>query len=308
MRSGGRRKTIAFFIILGVCLVARRRDPERRLAHAQLARRRGLLIAGLIFFPVIIAGLVLFTIFLVREIRRNEQHDSFINAVTHELKTPVASIRLHLQTLQNRPVDEARRQEFYRIMLEDSDRLLHTIDQVLRAGAPGQACAASPMPGRPRADRGASASTGPDPSFTWPRDADLERRACGRRVVQSLATTRTEGGRLEPDRQRRQVFAARTCTIRGRARPGRPRDRDPCACRDQGVGISPAELKRIFKRFYRIPGAIAVPRQGHRPRPVHRPVRRAQARRPRVRRKRGDRARQHLHAAAAGGRRRNWLT
>ena len=52
--------------------------------------------------------MVLNTIFLVREIRRNEQHDSFINAVTHELKTPVASIRLYLQTLQTRELDRGR--------------------------------------------------------------------------------------------------------------------------------------------------------------------------------------------------------
>ena len=81
--------------------------------------------------------MVLNTIFLVREIRRNEQHDSFINAVTHELKTPVASIRLYLQTLQTRELDEEKRREFYRIMLEDSDRLLQTIEQVLRAGSSG---------------------------------------------------------------------------------------------------------------------------------------------------------------------------
>ena len=52
--------------------------------------------------------MVLNTIFLVREIRRNEQHDSFINAVTHELKTPVASIRLYLQTLQTRELDDGQ--------------------------------------------------------------------------------------------------------------------------------------------------------------------------------------------------------
>jgi signal transduction histidine kinase len=100
--------------------------------------RRGVLaVLGVIFFLLLIAGVVLNTIFLVREIRRNEQHDSFINAVTHELKTPVASIRLYLQTLQTRELDETRRREFYRIMLEDSDRLLHTIEQVLRAGSTG---------------------------------------------------------------------------------------------------------------------------------------------------------------------------
>ena len=92
---------------------------------------------GIVLFIPIIAGMVLNTIFLVREIRRNEQHDSFINAVTHELKTPVASIRLYLQTLQSRELDEEKRREFYRIMLEDSDRLLQTIEQVLQAGSPG---------------------------------------------------------------------------------------------------------------------------------------------------------------------------
>ncbi len=57
-----------------------------------------LLFFGIIFFALIIAGMIVNTSFLVREIRRSEQHDSFINAVTHELKTPVASIRLHLET------------------------------------------------------------------------------------------------------------------------------------------------------------------------------------------------------------------
>ena len=91
--------------------------------------------------PRIIAGLILNTSFLVREIRRNEQHDSFINAVTHELKTPIASIRLYLQTLQRRDVDEAQRREFYRLMLDDTDRLMGTVEQVLKAGEAGQTSA-----------------------------------------------------------------------------------------------------------------------------------------------------------------------
>ena len=60
------------------------------------------LVLGIIFFGLIIAGLVFNTIFLVREIRRNEQQDSFLNAVTHELKTPITSIRLYLETLERR--------------------------------------------------------------------------------------------------------------------------------------------------------------------------------------------------------------
>src|ERR1700704_2344163 len=145
MRSGGRRKSIAFFIILGAALVGG--AVALNVGWIIISwREAGLLLAGLLVFPVIITGLVLNTIFLVREIRRNEQHEAFINAVTHELKTPVASLKLYLQTLQTRQVDEAKRQEFYGIMLEDSDRLLGTIEQVLRAGQLGARLRrASPM-------------------------------------------------------------------------------------------------------------------------------------------------------------------
>src|ERR1700733_4272693 len=102
---------------------------------------------GIIFFGAITAGLILNTSFLVREIRRNEQHDSFINAVTHELKTPLASIRLYLQTLQSRDVDQAQRRDFYRLMVEDTDRLLGTVEQVLKAGEAGHKKATHRVPG-----------------------------------------------------------------------------------------------------------------------------------------------------------------
>lgn len=92
-----------------------------------------LLVFGIIFFALIITGLVLNTTFLIREIRRNEQQDAFLNAMTHELKTPIASIKLYLETLKTRDVKEEKRREFYNIMLADSDRLLTTVEQVLQA-------------------------------------------------------------------------------------------------------------------------------------------------------------------------------
>src|SRR5438132_4989451 len=137
MATGGHRKSIAFFITLGACLVAL--AVTLNVGWVVLNWKTGvMLILGVLFFALIISGVVLNTIFLVREIRRNEQHDTFINAVTHELKTPVASIRLYLQTLQSREIDEAKRLEFYKVMLADSDGLQNTIEQVLRAGPTGR--------------------------------------------------------------------------------------------------------------------------------------------------------------------------
>src|ERR1700689_3396038 len=136
MVVAGRRKSIAFFIALGVCLISV--ILLLYVGWVLLSWRTGiLLVLGVLLLASIIAGVVINTVFLVREIRRNEQHDAFINAVTHELKTPVASIRLYLETLQTRPVDDVKRQEFYRTMVEDSDRLLGTIEQVLRTGRIG---------------------------------------------------------------------------------------------------------------------------------------------------------------------------
>src|SRR6059058_1411738 len=128
----GRRRSVIFFTVFGICLVAI--AVALNVSWVVLNWRMGVLaILGVILFGLIIAGMVLNTIFLVREIRRNEQKDSFLNAVTHELKTPVASIRLYLQTLASRPLEESQRQEFYHIMLEDTDRLLGTVEQVLKA-------------------------------------------------------------------------------------------------------------------------------------------------------------------------------
>ena len=132
-----RRGAIAFFITLGVCLTALAITLNITWIHNN-GRRLAIDIVGVLLFAILIAGVVLNTVFLVREIRRNERQDSFLNAVTHELKTPIASIRLYLDTLDRRSMDEAQRQKFYAIMRSDTDRLLTTVERVLKAGELGQ--------------------------------------------------------------------------------------------------------------------------------------------------------------------------
>jgi signal transduction histidine kinase len=247
-----RRKSVAFFITLGACLVT--------LAIALNVgwillnwREVALLVFGIIFFLLIIFGLVLNTTFLIREIRRNEQHDAFINAVTHELKTPIASIHLYLETLKTRDLSEEQRQGFYDVMLADSDRLLQTAEQVLRAG----------------------------------RTSDRRRRInptiidVGEMVRQCVDLTRVRYN-LSPDSvsYAESVKGARP-RVAGDAEELRaavsnlldnavkysdkdvqisvevaPLDEKQIAVRiaDRGIGIPSAQLKRIFKRFYRVPG------------------------------------------------------
>jgi two-component system sensor histidine kinase SenX3 len=132
-----RHGATAFFITLGVCLTVL--AVVLNIAWIKTnSSRLALDILGVLLFALLIAGVVLNTVFLVREVRRNERQDSFLNAVTHELKTPIASLRLYLETLERRPLDEPQRKRFYAIMRADTDRLLATVETVLKAGELGQ--------------------------------------------------------------------------------------------------------------------------------------------------------------------------
>jgi two-component system phosphate regulon sensor histidine kinase PhoR len=90
-----------------------------------------LLSVGSIIFVFILVGIILYLIWIIQNINLNRRQSNFIDAVTHELKTPIASLKLYLQTLHRRPVEGERRIEFYRTMMEDVDRLDRLINQLL---------------------------------------------------------------------------------------------------------------------------------------------------------------------------------
>lgn len=253
MVLGGRRKSIAFFIALGAGLISV--ILLLYVGWVLLNWRTGILLfLGILLLLMIIAGVVLNTIFLVREIRRNEQHDAFINAVTHELKTPVASIRLYLETLQKRHVEEDKRQEFYRIMLDDSSRLLETIEQVLRTGRVG---AASHKLNLTRIDLasvveeslqraraihkvpGEQLQYSPGPPVTVLGDPDEVRAAVSNLIDNAVKYS----GNVVKVVVETEFVDGKYVSLR---------------VTDQGPGIAKAELKQIFKRFYRTPGPLAT--------------------------------------------------
>jgi signal transduction histidine kinase len=92
-----------------------------------------LLVLGTVFFLLIIVGLVWLCAWLVREVRVNQRQRAFLDAVTHEMKTPLASLRLYLDTLLRHDPEADRRRKFLGRMHEDLERLDQTVDQVLTA-------------------------------------------------------------------------------------------------------------------------------------------------------------------------------
>jgi signal transduction histidine kinase len=250
-----RRGAIALAITLGVLIVGGL--IAYNIAWIILYKGRiAAVILGLIVFSLLVAGVVLNTVFLVREVRRNERQDSFLNAVTHELKTPIASIRLYLETLQRRDLPDSQRHEFYNIMLADSDRLLATVEQVLKAGELGAR--------RPQ-DRTLLELA--------PLVADCIAITLLRHHLpaESIQLAPTPGNvrlhvRAVPEDLRTAVLNLLDNAVK--YSPGGVRVLCSLAIAeytnvsltiaDTGVGIPPDQLKRIFNRFYRVPGRNAA--------------------------------------------------
>ncbi len=259
MVVAGRRKSIGFFIALGAGLISV--ILLLYVGWVFLSWRSGILLfLGVLLLAMLISGIVLNTFFLVREIRKNEQQDAFINAVTHELKTPVASIRLYLETLQTRAVDEAKRKDFYRIMLEDSDRLLETIEQILRTGRIGHS---GRKPNLSRIElsglvqecvaRARNLYNLPEESLNYQPGSPLT-------ILADLDEVRAAVSNLVDNAVK---YSGSDVKVTVEIVPTDEKHVS-VRVRDQGAGIPKAELKQIFKRFYRArgPAAPRVPGTG----------------------------------------------
>jgi signal transduction histidine kinase len=246
-----RQKTIAFFVTLCVLLVAA--AVSLNVGWILISGRRlAALVFGMVLFGLIIAGLIVYTVFLVMEIKRNEEHDSFINAVTHELKTPIASIKLYLETLQSREVNDGQRREFYTIMLADADRLHNTVNQVLKAGVlrekPGEAGARSSV-----VDVAALARDCVELArlrhHLQPESLELQIQQTTSLLVKGdTEELRTVLANLLDNAVKYSGQAVRVTVSVVSPAPHSVWVR----VIDRGVGIPKRQLKRIFNRFYRV--------------------------------------------------------
>ncbi|MCB9778039.1 MAG: HAMP domain-containing histidine kinase [Alphaproteobacteria bacterium] len=234
-------------------LIAQNLDASDRLA----ATNTWLLFAGPASFVTIIVVLVIFCIRLVRDILQDRRQSRFIDSVTHELRSPLASLRLCLQTLERRELTASQRAELQQMMLEDVDRLSAFIDDILEANRiehGGEGVAWREVDLHELVER-----VGPRVCARYKTSADVIRNE-----VPPGLSLRTDDTALETvvknllDNAVKYSDPPAQVTIRARMDSRRVH----VEVEDRGIGIPRTHLKRVFDRFYRVPSVGVRKRQG----------------------------------------------
>lgn len=88
---------------------------------------------GSVFFILLILGVVMIRKAFKKEKKLNEIQENFLQSVSHELKTPISSVGLYLQTLQKHQLDQSKREDIYQRSLDEIERLNHLISDILTA-------------------------------------------------------------------------------------------------------------------------------------------------------------------------------
>jgi two-component system, OmpR family, sensor histidine kinase SenX3 len=202
---------------------------------------------GTVLFLLLIAGLVLIVYLLVREVRLNERQSNFVSAVTHELKTPVASLKLYLDTLQMRTLPDSRRADFYRTMREDLDRLNSTINNVLNAAMYTDRPVVDPQPldlarlVRRAVDLTLTRHQLPRESFAYAGPESLRLRGDAQALETAVLNLLDNAVKYSKEKVEVEVEVGADGDGQAHLR-----------VKDHGIGMSRAHLRFIFNRFYRI--------------------------------------------------------
>jgi signal transduction histidine kinase len=248
--------TLATAMIVGwTFLLVRNRAalPENLVANLSL------LVAGIVSLAIIITVLVLFLLFLIREIREVRRQTSFIDSVTHELKSPLAALKLCVETLGRADLPPAKRVQLREMMLEDVDRLCAFIDRVLVATRISHERAPQPVSefsllelATRCVDRVAKRTKTPATAITIDIADTLELATDDVAVATALENLIDNAIKYSPVGEVVIHVAARE-DARGRV---------IIEVRDRGIGIPRAQLKRVFERFYRVPEEQVRERRG----------------------------------------------
>jgi len=210
-----------------------------------------LIVLGSLSFAVIITVLVLFSVFLVREIRMVNRQTRFVDSVTHELKSPLASLKLLIETLKRDDLMPGQRIEVHQMMLDDVDRLSIFIDDVLQASRlsyPGEGHALEDVV---LADLVESCAGGIVRYYKQPPEAIEVRIPPGLILVTDRTVFETVIKNLLDNALKYSLGLDRPVLVTVDAHLEARHVH--LKIRDRGVGIPKRYQRRIFERFYRVP-------------------------------------------------------
>lgn len=217
----------------------------------------GLLALAYVFFLALIIGLILFIVSLARQISLNQRQQNFIDSVTHELKTPLTSLKLHLETMQMRELPPEMQARFTALMLADVERLDTLIDHVLAAAQlepRRKAVTLQDIALGPELERAVAIVTQRHglPAGAIALDAPPLRVTCDPVALELVLVNLLDNA---------VKYSRDLIEVRVTARP-LSAGRVSVAVADRGVGIPPRQLKRIFHRFHRVGNELTRTRKG----------------------------------------------
>ncbi|MGB0679017.1 MAG: sensor histidine kinase, partial [Polyangiales bacterium] len=224
----------------------------------QYARNTWLLVAGIISLATIIAVLVLFAVFLAREINELRRQTRFIDSVTHELRSPLASIRLCLETLGRADLPAEQSDSLREMILDDLERLNGFINDILEASRLEHSHvlkAAQPVDLQAVIDS------------AWAAVCQRHKGSAGeaRLKLETPITLVTDRSALEIvlknllDNAVKYSNPPYSVTVSAECSDAQG---VTVRVRDRGIGMQARELKRVFDRFYRVPKEAVRARRG----------------------------------------------
>ena len=215
------------------------------------------LATGCALFGVLIVGLTFQLAQALGERNYSRRQEEFVSNITHEMKSPLAAIKLHAQTLQEPGLDDDARQRSTKYVLQQVARMETLVDNVLESSrlvARRKGLELHPVVLRPFFERYFAETRPP-----------IEQR--GLRLSVTLDTNAAV--MATPDALHRVMTNLVENAVRFSVRDGEIRcrvaddgDQVRIEVEDDGVGIPPRELSRIFDRFYQIGREISERRGG----------------------------------------------
>lgn len=216
------------------------------------------MVLGIISFVCIMVIMILIAVFLVREILDSRKQIRFIDSVTHELKSPLASMRLSAETLATRKLTAEQREKLQRIILSDIDRLTLFIEDILYAGK--LEMRAEPIERR-RIDLDVFFAESAGPII---RRYDMSPEQLSLSIPDDLVVYSDRAILLTifnnlVDNACKYSESPKKVKVTAELQKGR---KVRIAFEDNGIGIAPKELKRVRRRFYRVPSENVRRRHG----------------------------------------------